>query len=592
MSWTSCESSWPSANDDAASRYALEVVHGVRLAGKRVKQACERHLWDLRRSEIGESIYRWRPEIAQKNIRLFRLFRHHKGEWAGQPIVLEPFQCFIVGSIFGWVHGETGFRKYRSAFLEMTRGTGKSTLAAGIAIIFVFFDNEPGAEGYCFATKEEQAKIVFRTARQMVLRSPAIKKMIGGVFKNNLHNEETESKLQPLGANEQTLDGLRPHIGVGDEIHKQATPDLVQVIESGMGPRRQPLLLCLTTAGEGDGVESVYGQQLSISTQVLDGFDKGSDIAEWFAFIASADADDDWALEETWIKANPNWGVSVKPDFVRMEYAKALANPAEQPKFRRLYLGQRVQAVDAYFSLVDWDACPELPPDEELRKYPSWIGLDLSSSVDVTAAVQVWKLGADEIAIRPMLWIPEDGLEDRRRKDKVPYPQWVKDGHMFTTPGNTIDRAAIRRKVVDVAKDWKVKAVCYDPWHADEMTQLMQDEDKLTMIQVPQRFAMLSEPTKASQVLILRRRVRHDKNPAMRSHIGNAKPRIDDRENVMLCKKRSRGRIDGAQGWQTAMNQVKVLTKKKWAAGSGIIIGADGVMRNAITGEALNATGA
>jgi phage terminase large subunit-like protein len=590
MSENGSDSSWPSAEEDPATLYALKVVHGEQLAGKWVRLACERHLRDKAAAERGETKWRWRPELGNRAIGLFGLFRHYKGKWGGQPVILELWQKFIVSSIFSWVDRATGLRRFRNAFVEMPRGQGKSTLAAGILIILTFFDNESGAEGYSFATKKDQARIVFKTARQMIMRSPALRELIT-VQRHNLHDEDTESKLEALGANEDTLDGLRPHCAVGDEIHKHKTPDLVEVIESGMGTREQPLLFNITTAGEADGLESVYGQQVSISAQVLEGHAQGFELPEWFAYMASADPEDDWTLETTHIKANPNWGVSVNPEFVRKELRKALANPAEQPKFRRLYLGQRVQAVDAYFSLVDWDACPDLPPDEELRKYPSWIGLDLSSSVDVTAAVQVWKLGADEIAIRPMLWIPEDGLEDRRRKDKVPYPQWVSDGHMFTTPGNTIDRAAIRRKVVEVAKDWKVKAVCYDPWHADEMTQLMQDEDKITMIQVPQRFAMLSEPTKASQVLILRRRVRHDKNPAMRSHIGNAKPRIDDRENVMLCKKRSRGRIDGAQGWQTAMNQVKVLTKKKWAAGSGIIIGADGVLRNAVTGEAFNAAG-
>lgn len=589
MSENSSASSWPSADDDPATLYALRVVHEEQLAGKWVRLACERHLWDRARAERGEGVWKWRPELGNRAIGLFGLFRHYKGKWGGQPVVLELWQKFIVASLFGWVHRDTGLRRFRNAFVEMPRGQGKSTLAAGILLILTFFDNENGAEGYSFATKKDQARIVFKTARQMILRSPAVRDLIQ-VLRHNLHDEDTESKLEALGANEDTLDGLRPHCAVGDEIHKHPTPDLVEVIESGMGTREQPMLFLITTAGEGDGLETVYGQQLSISTQVLDGFAKGFEFDAYFAFMASADPEDDWSLETTWIKANPNWGVSINPEFVRKEFAKASINPAEQPKFRRLYLGQRVQAVDAYFSLVDWDACPKMPDDDELRKYPSWIGLDLSSSVDVTAAVQVWKLGADEIAIRPMLWIPEDGLEDRRRKDKVPYPQWVKDGHLFTTPGNTIDRAFIRRKVVEVAKDWKVKAVCYDPWHADEMTQLMQDEDKLTMIAVPQRFAMLSEPTKASQVLILRRRVRHDRNPAMRNHIGNAKPRIDDRENVMLCKKRSRGRIDGAQAWQTAMNQVKVLTKKKWSMDAGMIIGADGIMRNAITGEALNAS--
>jgi phage terminase large subunit-like protein len=579
--------SWPSSDEDPATLYALRVVHGQQPAGKWVRLACERHLWDKATAERRESVWRWRPELGSKAIGLFRLFRHYKGEWGGQPVVLELWQKFIVASLFAWVHGETGLRRFRNAFVEMPRGQGKSTLAAGILLIFTFFDNEPGAEGYCFATKKDQARIVFRTARQMALRSKPIRKRVQ-IQRHNLHDESTESKLEPLGANEDTLDGLRPHIAIGDEIHKHASPDLVEVIESGMGTRRQPLLFNITTAGESDGTEKVYGQQVSISTQVLEGYAKQADIAEWFAFMAAADPDDDWTLEATWQKANPNWGISVKPDFVRKEYKKALANPAEQPKFKRLYLGLRTQAVNAYFSLADWDACPSLPPDDELRRYPSWIGLDLSSSVDITAAVQVWKLSPDEIALRPTLWIPEDGLEERRQKDKVPYPAWVNDRWVHTTPGNTIDRAAIRRHVTAVAKDWGVTAICYDPWHADEMVQAMQDEDRLTLVPVPQRFAMLSEPTKALQAMILRRRARHDANPAMRWMIGNAKPKTDDRENVMLNKKHSRGRIDGAQATCTALNQVKVVVKKSgWAAGGAVIVRADGTY-DAITNEKLS----
>lgn len=560
MSVTSSESSWPSADDDPATLYALKVSHGQLLAGRWVRLACERHLWDKAEAERGDGRWRWRPELGTRAIGLFGLFKHYKGKWGGQPVRLELWQKFIVASIFGWVDRETGLRRFRNAFVEMPRGQGKSTLAAGILIILTFFDGEAGAEGYSFATKKDQARIVFKTARQMIMRSRALRELIQ-VQRHNLHNEETESKLEALGANEDTLDGLRPHIAVGDEIHKHKTPDLVEVIESGMGTREQPMLFLITTAGEGDGLETVYGQQVSISAQVLEGYAKNADIPEWFAFMAAADAEDDWTLETTWIKANPNWGVSVNPEFVWKEFRKALANPPEQPKFKRLYLGQRTHAVESYFSLADWDACPDLPSDEELRKYDSWIGVDLSSSIDVTAAVQVWRLSQDEIAIREYFWLPEDGIEDRRRRDKVPYPHWATLGLIKLTPGNTIDRTVVRRDLVAVAKEWGVKAIAYDPWHAGEMTQAMQDEDELLMVPIPQRFAMLSQPTKDIQALILRRRIRHGKNPTMRWMMGNAKAREDDKKNVMLCKKRSRGRIDGASALATVGNQVLVLQK-------------------------------
>lgn len=587
MSETSSGSSWQSPENDPVTSYAVDIVTGAIPAGKWVKLACLRHLRDRDVAERGEGTWRWRPELARKVIGLFRLFRHFKGEWGGQPMVLEPWQCFIVGSIFGWVHRETGLRRFRNAFVELTRGNGKSTMAAGIAVIFTFFDNEPGAEGYAFATKKEQARTtIIRTARQIVLRSKVIREFVQ-VLRHSLYNEETESKLEALGRNSDTLDGLRPHVAIGDEIHKQATPDVVEVVSSGMGPRRQPLMFNITTAGEADGTESVYGQQLSISTQVLEGV---VDIPEWFAFIAAADPEDKerWGEEEIWRKANPNWGISVKPDFVRMEYAKALANPPEKPKFCRLYLGLRLQAVDAYYSLADWDACPPLPSDDELRQYPSWIGLDLSSSVDITAAMQVWQMGVDEVAIRAYCWVPEDNLEERRQKDRVPYPQWVDEEWLNKTPGNTIDRQVVRRKVAELAKEWGVKATCYDPWHAGDITQALQDEDGLLLMPIGQSFKMLSSSTKKTQELILRRRVRHDKNPVVRWMVSNAKPRTDDKENVMLCKRRSRGRIDAMQAFCTVGSQAFLAPPPAvgWGASSGAIVTATGTY-DAATGERL-----
>jgi phage terminase large subunit-like protein len=301
------------------------------------------------------------------------------------PVRLEPWQQFIVGSLMGWVHRDTGMRRFRNAFIEVPRGQGKSTLAGGLMVILTFFDNESGAEGYSFATMKDQASICFRAGQQMLSRSlDEDMKSHVTVTKYNLHSLATDSRMLALSSDSNTLDGLRPHFAVADEVHRHPSPALIEVMESGMGTRMQPMLFEITTAGEEDA--SVYGQHRLLSERILD---QTVPLEEWFCFIAAADPDDDWTQESTWIKANPNWNVSVKPDFIRKECKKALANPAEQAKFRRLYLGQKVQALESYFSLDDWKACPDLPEDAELLRVPCWMGLDLSSSIDVTAAVLV-----------------------------------------------------------------------------------------------------------------------------------------------------------------------------------------------------------
>ncbi len=553
MSWHSYGSSWPSADEDPVTAYALEVGRGEILAGKWQRLACERHLNDWVLARQTDSTYEFRTVLAKRAIALFALLKHFKGEWGGQPIRLERFQQFIVGSLTGWLHRSTGLRRFRNAFIELPRGNGKSTLVAGLLLILTFFDNEPGADGFCVATKKDQARIVFRTCRQMVLRSRAIKKLVI-VQRHKLMAEDSESTLEPLGANEDTLDGLRPHVAVADEVHKYASPDLIDVIESGMGTRRQPLLIEITTAGEEE--ESVYGYHRGISDQVLDGV---VELPEWFAFVASADPEDDWTTVEAQRKANPCYGVSVKPDFLDKELRKALVDPNQQTKFKRLYLGLRVDAVDGYFPMDAWRACTWRATEDELKGAPCWVGVDLSSRIDLTAVVWLWKLPGDRLVVRAKFWLPKANLEDRRRKDRVPYPEWARAEFLETTDGNVVNQQLIRQYIKDQAAIYKPVETAFDPWNARElMERQLQDEDGLPVIEVGQTFKFLSESTKRLKEYILEGRIDHGDNPVLTWTVSNAKAREDANGNVMLCKKKSRKRIDGAAATVTALNRLLV----------------------------------
>lgn len=541
---------------DPVTTYARRVRDGKEPAGKWLRLACVRHLSDLEAPKTFP--YRWDAGKAMRFFRFSRLCRHYKGEWAGQRVTLAPWQQFALGSVVGWVHKKTGLRRFRNGFWEFPRGQGKSTMMALLLLFFTFFDGEGGADGYVVATKRDQAKIVFNVARQMVLRSPALKKHIS-VKRYNLHADATESHCEPLGANVDTLDGLRPQIAIADEVHKQATPDLIGVVEDGMGTRLQPFMGEITTAGEDDET-SVYGQHLRITQQVLDGT---LDVPQWFGMIAAADPRDDPFAEATWRKANPNYGISVKPEHMAKMAAIAKANPARLVAFCRNYLGLRLEADEAYFSRLHWDQCPRLPSEEELRAAPCWIGIDLSSSVDLTAAVLVWRL-AHGFAVRPYFWVPAANVEDRARRDRVPYDAWIAQGLVTATEGNTINRAVVRRAITALAQEWRPQAIAYDPWNAQEMTQAMQDEDGLPMVEVPQQFSKLSAPTKQLQAAILDHAIAHDRHPAYRWMIGNARVRMDDKENVMLCKKRSRSRMDGLAATVTAMSLVPALAVSRY----------------------------
>jgi hypothetical protein len=324
-----------SPEPDPVTDYARRVTSGEIPAGKWQIASCNRHLKDLDASKHGGP-YEYREDLADKAFQLFSLCRHDKGEWAGMPIRLEPWQQFVVGCLMGWVHRGTNLRRFRHAFVELPRGQGKSTIAGGLLVIFAFFLGEGGAESYSVATKKDQARISFQAGRQMLLRSPALKKHVT-ISKYNVHSMATESKMEALGSDADTLDGLRPFFVCVDEVHKLPSQDIVDVMVSGMGTRLNPMLFLITTAGDDD--QSVYGQYALLTQRVLDGT---IDLPDWFGFIAAADPEDDWTVEATWRKANPNFGISVKPEFIASEVRKALANPAEQAKVRRLYLGQKV----------------------------------------------------------------------------------------------------------------------------------------------------------------------------------------------------------------------------------------------------------
>src|SRR5580765_8247462 len=286
--------------------YARDVAARRVPAGKYHRLACVRHLRDRVRERSADFPYVLDLARVDRFVRFAARLRHYKGEWAGQYIRLQPHQKFRLGSIFGWVHVDTGWRRFRTAYNEIPRKNGKSLEAALVALYATFFDGEAGSEGYCVATKREQAKIVWGDCKRLVLSSGLRARIT--VLQANLHRDDTASKLEPLGADHDSTDGLNPHLIINDEMHAQKDRGLLDVMETATGARRQSLNFQITTAG--DDLISPCGDQHHYACQILD---RVIEDETFFAFIAHADEGDDWTLEKTWKKANPNYGVSVKP---------------------------------------------------------------------------------------------------------------------------------------------------------------------------------------------------------------------------------------------------------------------------------------
>ena len=380
-------SSWNGAvaraggRDDPTTAYARSVSEGVIPANRLLRLACERHLGDLARG-AGRGL-RFDLAAARHAIDFFGFLRHSKGEWAGEPFTLAPWQAFLVGSLFGWKRDD-GLRRFRTAYCAVPRKNGKSTTSAGIGLYLLVADGEQGAEVYSAATTRDQARIVFDEAKRMVATSPALRRRVELLI-NNLHVAASASRFMPLSSDSSTMDGLNVHGAIIDELHAHKTRGVVDVLDTATGARRQPLLFEITTAGYDR--HSICFEHHDYSIKVLDGVLQDD---SWFAYIAAADEDDDWTDAKVWRKANPNFGISVKEDDLARKAEKAIALPGAQNAFRRLHLNQWTEQAERWIDMAAWDAC-DAPVDlERLRGRPCFGGLDLSTTTDVTALAWVF----------------------------------------------------------------------------------------------------------------------------------------------------------------------------------------------------------
>lgn len=529
----------PVAAVNPVDAYAADVVAGRVPAGKYHRLSCARHLRDRQREGTPTFPYRFDLARAERFFRFAGALKHYKGEWAGQLFVLQPHQLFRRGSLFAWVHVDTGLRRFRTAYDEVPRKNGKTIELAVVAIYVTFYDNEPGANGFCLATQRSQAMLVFNDARKLV-QSSGLKTRIT-VQARNLHCDDTSSKLEPLGAN--PIDGLNPHfIGV-DELHKWRTRDLLDVMETATGARRQPLNVQITTAG--DDAVSVCGDQHDYACKILEGVIVDE---TFFAFIAHADVEDDWLDERTWAKANPNWNVSIKPDDLRALATKARNMPAAAAEFKQKRLNLWVNTDAPWLSLEGWRAGQSTWALEELRGESCYAAIDLSSKIDLAALALAFPPTATRARWRYLVrcFTPADTLLERARRDRAPYALWVEQGHLQTNPGNRLDQDLLRAAVSETRTQLGVHIlqVGFDPWNAGNLEKDLQ-EDGVDVVEIPQTLQHMSAPSKEFEADVLDGLVDAGGNPLLAWMASNVVVYRDGKDNIYPQKKKSRGRIDG-----------------------------------------------
>lgn len=484
--------------------------------------------------------------------------RHHKGEWGGLPLLLEEWQKEIIRQIFGWLRPD-GTRRFRTAYIEIPRKNGKSEIAAAVGLYLTVADGEEGAEVYASATKKDQARIVWSAADAMVTKSPELKRFVRQL-KSNLSVPRTSSKFEPLGADSKMLDGLNPHGNIVDELHAHRDRGVWDVLDTAMGARRQPLTLAITTAGVYDP-ESIGWEQHDYAVKVLEQVIEDD---SFFAFIAAADDAPETEegreyhfTEEAQRQANPNYGTSVKPDYLARQAAKAKLQPGFLNEYLRLHLNVWTRTAKRWLNLERWaqsEAAPvpaararpiALEREQALRGRRCWCGLDLSAKLDLTAFVAIFPDDAGEFfEVVCRFWIPEGTLAAYATRGQRFYEAWVRDGWLAKTDGDVIDYDFIQAEVESFAKLYEVQEVAFDQWGATQITTKLASQG-LTMVEFGQGFKSMTAPSKELEALIIGRRVRHANNPVLRWNVSNVVTTTDPAGNIKPDKAKSKAKIDG-----------------------------------------------
>jgi phage terminase large subunit-like protein len=525
--------------------YARAIVAGDIPAGKYHKLACARHLSDRQREGTPGFPYRFDLARAERFFRFAAMLKHYKGEWAGQFIHLEPWEQFITGSVIGWVNAGTGLRRFRTAFTQIPRKNGKTLIAAIVLLYLTFFDGEAGAEGYAIATKRDQAKIVFGDAKKLV-QSSGLKDRIK-VLVGNLHRAETASKLEPLGADHDSTDGLNPCVVVGDEIHAMKDRGLMDVMETGTGSRRQPVLYYITTFG--DDPVSPWGDMNDYSNKILETVLTDE---SYFVFTAHADPEDDWTLPETARKANPNYGISVKPDDLAAKVLKAKGIPSAAATYKQKHLNLLVNASNPCLSVDGWRKGQSKSPRAEwlaeLEHEPCFVGIDLASKIDLCVCSFVFPPAPGRgWRLLQYIWTPADTLIDRAHRDRAPYDVWRDHGWLIESPGTQIDHQLVRAVLKENWERYDIEQIGFDPWHADTLITQLTNEDGFSVEQVvavPQTYMGMSSACLKMQAEILGGNVDAGGCPVTAWAVSNTVDQRDGKDNMMFVKKKSRGRID------------------------------------------------
>jgi phage terminase large subunit-like protein len=535
----------------------------------------QKPLWRTKEPRSVKGAY-FDPARVDRVIAAFGQMRHTQGKWAGHPLKPDAWQvAYYLAPVFGWVvQDKFGHvrRIIRSAWIEVPRKNGKTTIASGSGLYLAFGDDEPGAQVLAAAGSRDQAMNAFRPAYLIAGNTPAFKSAGIRANKGEIIRGSDQSFMKPVASIGDLLQGSNPNGYIVDELHVHKTLDVIDALESGTGARDQPLGIIITTADDG-GQLTPYAVRRNHVEQLARGSVKSP---TEYAVIFGADPLADPFVEETWRSANPGYGVSPTKAFMESEAEKAKASPANLSRFLRLNLNVRTKQETKYIELSAWDRNAGLVSELALRGRTCWGGMDLASVSDLSAVCYLFPNDAGGYKAIWRAWVPADTIPGLDTRTSGAASEWVRQGYLTATPGNVTDYDYIRTQILRDAENFNILSIGFDPYNASHITsQLI--EDAVPMVKVRQGFLTLSSPTKQIQRLVLQGKrhapmFEHGGNPVARWCVDNLAVEIDAAENVKPSKKKAGDKIDLFAAAVNAMSEAMTSSASAYDDGHSLVI--------------------
>ena len=526
-----------------ANDYARSASDGKLGACRWVRLAAQRHLRDLDRYRAKDTAYYFDAAAADRICDVVSRFPHIKGIWAqhAKKLELQPWQCFILATVFGWKSRATKTRRFKVAYIEVPRKNAKSTLTSAVGLYLLACDGEQGAYVVSADNTRDQAKLVFTDAQHMARREAGFRSKFGvEVLAHAIAQPATASKFDAVSAEYSNLDGLNVHAALIDELQAHPTRGVCDILATATGSRAQPLMWAITTAGVSRA--SVCYEQRAHVIDILTGVIEDD---SYFGIIYTRDEDDDPFVEATWAKANPNYGISIYPENLAAAAKRAMQMPSEQAAFYTKHLNIWINAAVSWLPPGAWEKCADPALDlADFEHEPCYIGIDLALRNDIAALMLVFPpRGLREWwAVFGRYYLPEETVQ---RSENAHFQGWETTGRLTATPGAITDFDTIIADLGEYAARHEVLEISLDPFDAGPLIVNIEKAGLPRPVEVRQTAPNLSPAMVELEGLVLGGKIRHDGDPVLAWMMSNVK--VQRSGDLMKPTKEDESKkIDGA----------------------------------------------